>query len=125
MNRALGMTAAALGATALMLGAYGTHGFREHASAEAFAIWQVASQYQFFHTLAILAIAGFAPRGERWWARSGWTLVTGCVVFCGTLYALALGTSTAIGILAPIGALLLLIGWILAGIAFWCSASSK
>ena len=124
MNRALGMAAAALGASALMLGAYGTHGLREHGSPEAFAIWQIASQYQFWHTLAILAIAGFAPRIERWWARSGWTLVAGCVIFCGTLYALALGAPSAIGILAPLGALLLLVGWILAGVAFWCSASS-
>ncbi len=125
MNRALGMTAAALGATALMLGAYGTHTVRAHGSAEAFAIWEVASRYHLFHALAILAIAGFAPRAERWWARSGWALVSGCVVFCGTLYALALGIPSGIGVLAPVGALLLLIGWILAGVAFWCSASSK
>jgi uncharacterized membrane protein YgdD (TMEM256/DUF423 family) len=125
MNRALGMAAAALGASALMLGAYGTHTVRAHAGADAYAIWEVASHYQFFHTLAILGLAGFAPRGERWWARSGWALVSGCVIFCGTLYALALGLPTAIGILAPVGALLLLSGWIMAGIAFWCSASSK
>jgi len=125
MNRALGMTAAALGASALMLGAYGTHGLREHGSPEAFAIWQIAVEYQFWHTLAILSIAGFAPRIERWWTRSGWTLASGSMIFCGTLYALALGAPAAIGILAPLGALLLLAGWVLAGVAFWCSASSK
>src|ERR1700743_1198909 len=125
MNRALGMAAAALGARALMLGPYGTHTVRAHAGADMFAIWEVANHYQFFHTLAILAIAGFAPRGERWWARSGWLLVTGCVIFCGTLYASARGLPTAIGVLAPRGALVLLVGWILCGVAFWCSASSK
>ena len=125
MNRALGMAAAALGASALMLGAYGTHTLRVQAGADAFAIWEVGVDFQFFHTLAILAIAGFAPRAERWWARSGWALVSGCVVFCGALYALALGAPSAIGAVPPLGALLLLAGWILAGIAFWCSASSK
>lgn len=125
MNRALGMTAAALGASALMLGAYGAHGFREHSSEDAFAIWQIANHYQFFHTLAILAIAGFAPRGERWWTRSGWTLVAGCVIFCGALYMVALNASNIANLAPPIGALLLFLGWILAGVAFWCSASSK
>jgi len=125
MNRALGVAAAALGASALMLGAYGTHSLRAHGGADAFAIWQIASGYQFWHTLAILAIAGFAPRGERWWAWSGWALVSGCVIFCGTLYALALGAASGVGALAPVGALALLAGWIMAGIAFWCSASSK
>jgi uncharacterized membrane protein YgdD (TMEM256/DUF423 family) len=125
MNRALGTAAAALGTSALMLGAYGTHTLRAHAGADAFAIWEVGVDYQFFHTLAILAIAGFGPRGERWWARSGWAMVAGCVIFCGALYALALGAPPTVGMVPPLGALFLLAGWISAGIAFWCSASSK
>ncbi len=125
MNRALGMAAAALGASAVALGAFGAHALRGELGENALAIWHTANEYQFWHALAVFAIAGFAPRGERCWPRAGWTMVAGCVIFAVTLYALALGTSGWIGAVTPLGGLLLIAGWILAGVAFWCSASSK
>lgn len=125
MKRALGMAGAALGASALMLGAFGAHALRGIVDADAVATWNVAVDYQFWHALAVFGIAGFAPRDEKWWSRSGWTFVAGCVIFCATIYALALGAPRWTGMLPPVGALFLLAGWILAGVAFWCSASSK
>ena len=125
MNRALGIAGAALGASALMLGAFGAHALRAIVDADAVAIWNVGVQYQFWHALAVFGIAGFAPRGEKWWPRSGWAIVAGCIIFCGTLYALALGAPRWIGMLPPAGALFLLVGWVLAGVAFWLSASRK
>jgi uncharacterized membrane protein YgdD (TMEM256/DUF423 family) len=125
VNRALGISATALGASAVALGAFGAHALRGHLDDAALSIWRTADDYQFWHALAVLAIAGFAPRGEHWWPRAGWTMVAGCVIFSATLYALALGAPRWIGAVTPLGGLLLIVGWILAGVAFWCSASSK
>ena len=125
MNRALGIAAAALGASAVALGAFGAHALRGKISDDMLAVWRTADDYQFWHALAALAIAGFAPRIEKWWARAGWTMVVGCVIFAVSLYALALGAPRWIGAVTPFGGLLLIAGWILAGVAFWCSASSK
>ena len=125
MNRALGIAAAALGASAVALGAFGAHALRGTIDDSILAVWHTADDYQFWHALAILAVAGFAPRGEKWWPRAGWTMVAGCAVFSVSLYALALGAPRWVGAVTPFGGLLLIAGWILAGIAFWCSASSK
>jgi uncharacterized membrane protein YgdD (TMEM256/DUF423 family) len=81
--------------------------------------------YQFGHALAVLAIAGFAPAAEKWWPRAAWTIISGTVLFCASLYALALGAPVWIGAVTPFGGLLLIAGWALAGVAFWCSASRK
>ena len=125
MNRALGIAAAALGASAVTLGAFGAHALRGKIDDAMLMVWHTANNYQFWHALAVLAIAGFAPRGEKWWPRAGWTMVVGGVIFAVTLYAVALGAPRWIGALTPFGGLLLIAGWILSGIAFWCSASSK
>ena len=125
MNRALGIAATTLGATAVALGAFGAHALRGSLDADAMSIWHTAVDYQFWHALAVFAIAGFAPRGGKWWKGAAWTMVAGCVVFALTLYALALGAPRWIGAVTPFGGLFLIVGWIMAGTAFWCSASSK
>jgi uncharacterized membrane protein YgdD (TMEM256/DUF423 family) len=125
VNRALGIAAAALGATAVALGAFGAHALRSLLDDNALSIWHTAVDYQFWHALAVLAIAGFAPRSERWWPRAGWTMVAGCAIFVVSLYALVLGAPRWIGAVTPLGGILLIAGWIASGIAFWCTASSK
>ncbi|MEP6485203.1 MAG: DUF423 domain-containing protein [Rudaea sp.] len=125
MIRTIGIAAAALGATAVLFGAFGAHMLRGYLDEHALLIWHTSVDYQIWHALAVLAIAGIARADEKWWARSAWTLIVGIVLFCSSLYALALGAQTWIGVITPFGGLLLIAGWTLAGVAFWCSASSK
>jgi uncharacterized membrane protein YgdD (TMEM256/DUF423 family) len=125
VNRNIGISAAALGATAVLFGAFGAHMLRGSLDERSLLIWHTSVDYQFWHALAVLAIAGFAPAAEKWWSRAAWILVAGVVVFCASLYALALGAPVWIGAVTPFGGLLLIVGWIFSGIAFWCSASSK
>ena len=44
---------------------------------------------------------------------------------CLIIYALALGAPSWIGAVTPFGGVLLVVGWMFAGVAFWCSASNK
>ena len=125
MIRKVGIAAAALGATAVLLGAFGAHMLRGSLDERSLLIWHTSVDYQFWHALAVFAISGFASPLEKWWPRAAWTLVLGVVVFCVSLYALALGAPVWIGVITPFGGLLLIAGWTLAGAAFWCSASSK
>ena len=63
-------------------------------------------------TLGLLAVAWAV---SRWpgplptWA--GWLFVAGTVLFCGSLYALALGSPRMFGAVAPLGGLSFMIGW--------------
>jgi uncharacterized membrane protein YgdD (TMEM256/DUF423 family) len=124
MRRGWGISAAAFGASAVALGAFGAHALRGRLDEATLALWRTAVDYQFWHALALLALAGFAP-ATRLWRASGIALCVGTLLFCGSLYALALGAPHWVGVLTPLGGLSLMVGWILLGSAFWCSAASK
>jgi uncharacterized membrane protein YgdD (TMEM256/DUF423 family) len=101
--------AGVFGALAVALGAFGAHGLKAYLSAADLALWHTAVQYQFWHSLALLAVAiapGRVPRRACLWA---WSL--GMLLFCGSLYALALGAPRGLGMLTPLGGLALIIGW--------------
>lgn len=97
-----------------MLGAFGAHALKARLGGEALSVWQTAVQYHFWHALALLAL----PRLAGAWARAaGWLFVAGVLVFCGTLYALALGAPRAFGLITPIGGAALILGWIAFAVA--------
>jgi uncharacterized membrane protein YgdD (TMEM256/DUF423 family) len=124
MQKNLGIAACLFGACAVALGAFGAHALREHLDAASLQIWHTAVEYQFWHALALLAIAGFAPPNKTW-RIAGVALIVGCVLFSGSLYALALGSPRWTGIVTPFGGLALILGWCAAAIGFWRSAKEK
>lgn len=124
MIRSLGIAAAAFGAVAVMLGAFGAHALREYLDATSLQAWHTAVDYQFWHALTLLAIAGFAPaRDARWWRASAIAFSVGIALFCGSLYALALGAPHWLGAITPAGGICLISGWLLLGLAVWCAAA--
>lgn len=124
MNRGIGIAAAAIGAAAVAFGAFGAHALRGSLDAASLQVWHTAVDYQFWHALALLAVAGFAPaQGARWWRASGIAFVAGVALFCGSLYALALGAPHWLGALTPLGGLCLISGWLLLAPAVWCAAT--
>jgi len=72
-----------------------------------------AVQMQGWHALALLACGLWGGRGGGALAdAAGVAFLVGVVVFCGSVYALAL-TGAAVGVLAPVGGTLLMVGWAL------------
>ena len=112
------LTLIAIGALTLFLatalGAYGTHGVQGVVDAASWRAYGVAVDYQFYHGLGIVAAGVLAERypGARWIAVSGWVLLAGTSVFCGSIYATTFGAPAAVGALAPIGGLTLMAGWL-------------
>jgi uncharacterized membrane protein YgdD (TMEM256/DUF423 family) len=123
--RHLGISAAAFGAAAVALGAFGAHALRGHLDDASLQIWHIAVEYQFWHALALLALAGFAPTQPRQWSRAGMSFIAGIVLFCGSLYALALGAPHWIGAITPLGGIFLILGWAMLALAFWCDAAKS
>jgi len=97
------------------MGAFGTHALRDRVSERAFAAWQTGAQYHLAHALVVLAVAVAAAGGVLMDLPARRTLrlfQAGIVIFCGSLYAYGATGLTVFGIVAPLGGLLLMTGWL-------------
>jgi uncharacterized membrane protein YgdD (TMEM256/DUF423 family) len=116
-RRWIGFGAGVLGFVGVALGAFGAHALKEtlllHSSVET---WRTAVLYQLVHSVAILALSqGIAIDGKVMiWVARLW--ITGIILFCGSLYGLALGGPAILGPITPLGGLAFLIGWALIAI---------
>ena len=112
--------AAFLGALTVALGAFAAHTLKEKLSESVMTIFDTAVKYQFYHTLALLAIAmiykEFPNSYIRW---SGILFIAGIILFSGSLYALTyvkgseLSGFKWIGPITPLGGLCFIVGWVL------------
>jgi uncharacterized membrane protein YgdD (TMEM256/DUF423 family) len=117
--------AAVLGAAAVLLGAFGAHALRDTLDERALAIWHTAVEYQFWHVLATLAVALLARDGASTALRvAAIAFVAGVVLFCGSLYALALGGARLVGVVTPFGGVAFVVGWIALAIDAWTRRST-
>lgn len=103
------------GAAGVVLGAFGAHAVKARLAPEMLATWQTAVQYHFWHALGLLAIGLVAfhlpaSNALRW---SGWLMVAGLVLFCGSLYALALTGARSLGAITPFGGAAWIAAWLL------------
>ena len=106
-------TAALLGAAAVVLGAFGAHALRDSLDERALATWHTAVDYQFWHVLALIGVAAVARDGVSGALRTcAIAFIVGIVLFCGSLYVLALGAPRGFGAITPLGGVALLIGWL-------------
>lgn len=103
-------------AIAVLFGAAGTHGLRDHMSAGDFEGWKTGVLYQAIHALALVLFGVFVEGRRRdghvAHPAPGWLFLLGSIVFSGPLYAHGLGAPTAVLHAAPIGGLSLIAGWI-------------
>ena len=104
----------AMAALAVVLGAFGAHALKARLPADMLDIYHTAVQYHFWHALGVLAV-GLALQlfPEAGWLRTaGWLLTGGIVLFCGSLYLLALTGSTWLGAVTPLGGAAFILGWL-------------
>lgn len=113
--------AAVAGASAVALGAFGAHALRNVLDERALTIWHTAVDYQFWHALALFGTALLARSAPptRALRVSVWAFAIGIVLFCASLYALALGAPRWIGAITPMGGAAFIIGWLALGLAGW------
>ncbi len=100
-------------AIAVALGAFGAHGLKNRASVDQLAWWHTATEYFFYHALGLLAIGILMkivptlslklPAG---------LLQLGIIIFCGSLYLMAMGAPRWFGAITPLGGLAMIAGWL-------------
>jgi uncharacterized membrane protein YgdD (TMEM256/DUF423 family) len=105
---------ALLAALAVVAGAFAAHALRARLAPEALALVDTASRYQLVHALALVAVGLLqAIRPSLAAKLSAAAFAAGVILFCGSLYALALGAPRFLGMVAPVGGTLLIAGWLL------------
>jgi uncharacterized membrane protein YgdD (TMEM256/DUF423 family) len=108
--------AALLGGLTVAIGAFGAHGLRPMLEASGrFDTFETAVRYQFYHTLALLAVGVLAvarPELRGPLGTTAWLWLGGIVLFSGSLYVLCFTDITKLGAVAPLGGLLLIAGWV-------------
>ena len=87
------------------------------------AVYDTATRYQLYHAFGMV-LAGFAARicNDARYAVAGWIFAVGILLFCGSLYAVALMGLRWLGALTPVGGVAFIIGWGLLGWRAWKSA---
>lgn len=111
--KALLVLGAINGALAVMLGAFGAHGLKSRVDASLLQTWATASEYHFYHALALL-LTGILARQYATVTgivTAGWLLFAGMLVFSGSLYLLVLSGQRWLGAITPLGGTALIVGW--------------
>jgi uncharacterized membrane protein YgdD (TMEM256/DUF423 family) len=122
MNRTFLTLAAVFGFIAVGLGAFGTHALEAHftANPNREPTYETAVQYQMFHVVGLIAIAWLDGHAQGRVAKmAGWLFIVGILLFCGSLYILAVFQISAMGAVAPLGGLSFLAGWVLTALSAW------
>ena len=105
----------------VVAGAFGGHALKSRLAPDLMAIYQTAVQYHFWHALGLLGVGiALTLRPESGaLVAAAWLLVAGLVLFCGSLYALALTGVRGFGAVAPVGGFAFLAAWAALAWAAW------
>ena len=121
-------SAGVLLALATVCGAFGAHALKGQLSAERLQVWDTAVRYHFFQALGLIGVgltlrvleggAGVS-RADGALRAAAALIVSGIILFSGSLYALALGAPRALGVLTPLGGLAWIAAWLLFAWGVW------
>jgi len=105
--------AALLGATAVMFGAYASHGLSAWTNPEQISQVKLAAQYQLFHALALFITAMLSSfLVSRLLTLSLYCFTIGTLCFSGSLYYWVFFASKLLVLITPLGGLLLIVAWL-------------
>src|SRR5579859_6570383 len=99
------------GLSAVAMAALAAHGL-DRLDPPSLQMLRNALQMHGWHALALLACGLWAPRGGRLAHAAGFAFAAGLLLFCGSVYAMAL-VGLHLPMLAPIGGTSLMVGWLL------------
>lgn len=106
-NNRVAAVGALLAALGIGLGAFGAHGLRAVLDEAALGWWNTAVQYQMWNAIGLVAL-GALPRQL---GAAVLLIGTGTLVFSVSLYAMALSGARWLGMVTPVGGVLMIAGW--------------
>ncbi len=111
MGKIAFILAAFFGLTGVIAGAMGAHALEDSLTPDQLHAFETAVRFQMYHALALIAVGllwlRFPSQLLKW---TIWLIISGTLLFSGSIFLLTL-TSAKVGIVTPIGGMLLIIGW--------------
>jgi uncharacterized membrane protein YgdD (TMEM256/DUF423 family) len=107
------ISASISGLLAVALGAFGAHALKNLLLANGRQeTYELATQYHFYHTLAILGVGILMDKlpGKNIQLSATFMLL-GMILFSGSLYLLSLTNITKFAIITPVGGVCMIAGW--------------
>lgn len=124
MDKKILISGGVLGFLSVLIGAFSAHGLKPLISAESIQTFEIGVRYQMYHALLLLFVGGtsFLPIAKK--TLVFYLVLSGVILFSGSIYGLATNTLTGfdfkiIGIVTPIGGLLMLVGWLIMVLSFF------
>ena len=109
MNKNWLIIAGISGFSAVALGAFGAHGFRDMLKPEMLEIYKTGVFYQLIHSVVLLALALAAANTLEF---SKWFFLAGIILFSFSLYLYAVTGITSFVYTTPVGGACFIIGWL-------------
>ncbi|MDP5069282.1 MAG: DUF423 domain-containing protein [Congregibacter sp.] len=102
-------------------GAFGAHALRNRFDAYSLGVFETAVQYQFYHSLALLAAGVLLAQfpASMLVKSSIFLFVLGILLFSGSLYLLSFTGLKWLGAITPLGGLAFIAGWACLEAAGW------
>ena len=127
MERKMTSVAALMGITAIILGAFGAHALKKQLSVEQLGSFETGVKYQMYHALFLLFLGMNTSLNEKVKKTVFQLVIFGVFFFSGSIYLLTTKAITGvdfkfIGIVTPIGGVLLIMAW---SVLFWNVWRSK
>ncbi|MEM7659917.1 MAG: DUF423 domain-containing protein [Bacteroidota bacterium] len=108
-----------LGLSAVILGALGAHALEKHLTANQLDSFETAVRFQMYHALFLLFLGkAWETKAHRLGQTAIALVILGTLLFSGSIYLLVL-SSVPVGIVTPIGGMLLIVGWGVTGRWLW------
>lgn len=113
MTKLFLVLAAITGGTAVMMGAFAAHALKARLEPALLATLKTGVDYQFYHALGLMGVALLLRHwpGNGLLIAAGSLLVLGILLFCGSLYGLALLQWRWLGPITPLGGLCFVSAW--------------
>lgn len=127
MDKKLISAGALFGMVSIILGAFGAHALKNLLTAEQLVTFETGVRYQMYHALFLIFIGLISSLSEKAKKTIYFLVLSGVCLFSGSIYLLATNSLTSfdfkvIGVVTPIGGLLLIVAW---GLLFFNLVSKK
>lgn len=101
-------------ALAIALGAFGAHGLEKQLTEHYLEVFETGVRYHMYSALGLMLIALFANQmgKSKLVLNGGRLIVTGMIIFSGSLYVLSLTGFSKLGMITPIGGVAIIAGWV-------------
>jgi uncharacterized membrane protein YgdD (TMEM256/DUF423 family) len=100
--------------TGIIIGALGSHALRAVLDASQLHSLDTAVQYQLVNGLGLFLIGLLArSQADAWLGRIAFALLAGILCFSGGIYIMLAGAPSALGLVTPLGGVLMMLSWAL------------